>query len=235
LNRLFAQGTAEHPFIEKKDIQSETCLTCHPGKREAKFVHTAVSVGCENCHKVASENYKTTITLWATGGELCATCHEVNKDRLLHRPYKAGQCSVCHDPHTGAHKAQTRAAVNTLCLSCHGLDQPNVKVDPLAKTVVLLGEQTESLDEYAQAPKIGGGHPKSNLPRVAGEPVTAKGSVKIDAEPNCLTCHDPHSSNAEHLLRDGAQVWEGNRLLSGRFFLENHCNVVQGSLPGGCA
>jgi predicted CXXCH cytochrome family protein len=199
LNRLFADyagdpplidnednksaiWSAEHPFIEKRDIKLETCLTCHPGKQDAKFVHTAVGRGCENCHQAASENYKTTITLLATGGDLCAMCHVAKKNPVLHGPYKAGQCLVCHDPHTGAYKAQLRAAVNILCLSCHGLGQPNVKVDPQTKSVVLLGEQKESLDEYARAPKIGGGHPENNPPDRARGAVTAQ-----EAAPNCLS------------------------------------------------
>ena len=72
--QLRAQTVTEHPYIEPKDIKSETCLGCHPDKKEGKFVHSAVASGCETCHQATSEKEKeeTTVTLVAQGGKLCA-------------------------------------------------------------------------------------------------------------------------------------------------------------------
>jgi predicted CXXCH cytochrome family protein len=204
MEKLLAEDTLEHPLLDIKDIKSDTCLKCHPTKNDAKFVHSAVRMGCENCHEAATENNKTTITLAATGGDLCAKCHEANKDPVQHEPAKAGQCLICHDPHTGDYKAQTRAEVNTLCLSCHGVGQTNVKVNPETKLVAVLGRQIISLDEYSQAPKLAEGHSENNMASMASDPAIVKEPGKPDAEPNCLFCHDPHASKAEHLLRRAA-------------------------------
>ena len=202
---IHAQEGVEHPFIEPKDIKPETCLTCHPEKKDAKFVHTAVGMGCERCHRITSADHKTAITLVATGGDLCATCHAPKKDPVLHGPYKAGQCLVCHDPHTGAYAAQIRADVNTLCLGCHGSGQRNVKASADQKTVSLAGNQSVDVGDYSQAPKLAldpsgiSGHP------VKGHPLTGKDPRAKNAPWNCVSCHDPHSSALPKLMPQGVK------------------------------
>jgi predicted CXXCH cytochrome family protein len=117
--QMHAEDTTEHPFIQASAIKSETCLTCHPNKKEGKFVHSAIAMGCEKCHRAISENGKTTITPVATGGELCAMCHDAKRAPVLHVPYREGQCLLCHEPHTSNFPRQVRAETNLLCLSCH--------------------------------------------------------------------------------------------------------------------
>jgi predicted CXXCH cytochrome family protein len=205
VNSLFAADSTDHPFVETKDLKPETCLKCHPTKNQGKFVHTAVGMGCENCHTTTSADNKTTITLTATGGDLCAMCHEANKDPVQHEPFKAGQCLICHDPHTGDYKAQTRAPVNTLCFSCHGENSPNVKVNNETKLVAMLGGQVMSLEEYRQAPKLGldpggtSGHP------LMGHPLTGKDPHIKGGVMSCLTCHNQHSSALPKLMPAGVK------------------------------
>jgi predicted CXXCH cytochrome family protein len=195
-----AQVATEHPFIEAQDIKSETCLTCHPDKKEGKFVHSAVASGCESCHQAASENGKTTITLLATGGELCAMCHEAKSDPVLHGPYKNGQCMICHNPHTSNFPRQLRADTNTLCLSCHGLNQPDVRIDKEVQKVSLPGGQMMTFADYRKSPKIAldrsgtRGHP------IMGHPVAGKDPRHKDVTLSCLSCHTPHSSTVANLL-----------------------------------
>ena len=207
--RLVSRETPDHPSIDPKDIKSETCLRCHPDKNEGKFVHSAIAAGCESCHQATSEGEKTTITPVATGGDLCALCHEVKKDPVLHGPYKTGQCLVCHDPHRSEFPHQARAEPNTLCMSCHGVNQPDVKVNPATKTVTLLGSQTLDFDDYRQAMKIPldrsgtSGHP------IMGHPLTGKDPRRKDAALTCLSCHTPHSSALEHLMPPNIKLETG--------------------------
>ena len=199
-----AQTVTEHPYIAQEELKTETCLGCHPDKKEGKFVHTAVTSGCESCHQATSEKEKekTTITLMAQGGELCAMCHEAQKDVVVHKPYQLGQCLVCHDAHAGSFKAQLRAATNMVCLSCHGMNQKDVKVSREAQTVSVLGAHTVPFDEYNQAPKIGldptgrFGHPWSTHP-VAERPDPLRDGEKM----SCLSCHAHHCSPAAKRIR----------------------------------
>jgi predicted CXXCH cytochrome family protein len=195
-----AEDTTEHPFIQPSAIKSETCLTCHPDKKEGRFVHSAVAMGCENCHQASLENGKTTITLVAMGGELCAMCHQAKRDFVLHVPYQGGQCLICHEPHASNFPGQVRAETNLLCLSCHGVNQPDVKVNHETRTVSLLGGRTLTLDDYHQAVKIGldrsgtKGHP------VTGHPISGRDPRNKDAALNCLSCHVPHNSALPDLM-----------------------------------
>jgi len=202
--RTPAAQTTEHPYIAPDDIKSETCLTCHPDKKEGKAVHTAVGMGCENFHQATSEKdkEKTTITLIATGGELCAMCHEASKDPVQHAPYKAGQCLVCHEPHASNFPKQTRAETNILCLSCHGVNQPDVKFNKEIQTVSMLGGRNITFELYRQAPKIGidrngtRGHPMMNHPVAGKDPHNKDGTI------SCLSCHVPHTSKVRKRLVD---------------------------------
>jgi len=192
---VLAEEPTAHPFIEKKDIKSETCLTCHPDKKQGKFVHSAVGMGCENCHQATSEKDKTTITLVATGGDLCAMCHEASKDDVQHGPYKSGQCLICHDPHASEFKAQTRAEVNSLCLACHGLTPGQG-----AMAAVLVSQKISKADldampkiELDRTQRIG--HPWVTHPvAVVADPL--RGGEKM----SCLSCHTPHASAQESLI-----------------------------------
>lgn len=197
--------TTEHPYIEADAIKSETCLTCHPDKEEGKFVHSAVALGCGSCHQATSEKKRTTITLLAAGGELCAVCHEASKDPVLHGPYKAGQCLTCHDPHTSNFPKQTRADVSILCMSCHSVNRPDVQIDREAKTVTILGNQTLAFDAYREAQKIRLGQSGSSGHPIVGHPITGKDPRRKDAMLNCLSCHAAHSSTRPGLLPPGVK------------------------------
>ncbi len=199
-----AEDNLEHPFIEQKEIKSETCLTCHPTKNEGRFVHSAVGMGCQNCHRAASENNKTTISFVAVGADLCAMCHEVKHAQVVHKPYHDGQCLICHNPHASEFRAQARATVGSLCLSCHGIGRPDVRVNGQAQTVSLLDGRAYDLMSFEQAPKVGGSHAQLSLQTPAGRAALAKGSKKPDAAPSCISCHDPHASDEKYLLHKRA-------------------------------
>jgi len=190
-----AQEQLDHPYIEPKDVKPETCLTCHPEKKQGRFVHTAVRMGCPECHHIVTGKNQTTITLFARGGNLCAKCHEAQLDPVLHGPYKNGQCLVCHEPHASNFKAQIRADVNSLCLECHA-----PKLDA-GSTVSLFGLQTISRAEFEAAPKIDldpslrFGHPRPAHPVAAvADPLHAGEKI------SCLSCHASHASTLPHLL-----------------------------------
>jgi predicted CXXCH cytochrome family protein len=192
---LFAQQLIEHPFLEQKDIKSETCLTCHPEKKQGKFVHSAVGTGCENCHQATSEKGKTTITLVAEGGALCAMCHEASKDEVQHGPYRSGQCLVCHDPHSSEFKAQTRAEVNQLCLACHGLAPPRGDMASAIASQKISKADLDAMPKIELDPTLRLGHPWATHPVAEiADPLHAGEKM------SCLSCHTHHSSTQDNLI-----------------------------------
>ena len=190
-----AQEQLEHPYIEPSDVKPETCLTCHPEKKQGRFVHATVKMGCANCHHIVSGKNKTTINLFASGADLCERCHAGTQGAVIHGPYKAGQCLICHDPHASEFTAETRADLNSLCLQCHA-PKPNA-----GSTVSLFGLQSISKAEFEAAPKIEldpglrFGHPRPAHP-VADVADPLRAGEKM----SCLSCHASHASGLPHLL-----------------------------------
>ncbi len=200
-----SEDNVEHPYIEQKEIKSETCLTCHPAKKEGKFVHFAVALGCENCHRATSKDDHTTMDFVALGGDLCARCHELRKALVIHKPYHDGQCLICHNPHASEFAAQVRASVESLCMSCHGTGRPDVRINAKARTVSLLDGRTYDLASFELAPKVGSGHAQISMPPRAGRATLTKASKKTDAAQSCISCHDPHASDEKYLLHKAAE------------------------------
>ena len=195
------QEGAGHPYISPAQVKPQTCLTCHPGKLEGKFVHAAVRLGCDQCHRISSQDQTTTITLPKSGGELCAKCHEREQFAMTHEPYGSGECLVCHNPHSSDFPAQTRAPADTLCLSCHGENQPDVKMDSDSKMVLLLGGRTIPGDVYEAAPKVDEEHhPAGAAPSFSHS--SPEGHVRGRENPrDCFYCHEAHGGKARYLLR----------------------------------
>ncbi len=199
--RATGQEVVGHPYINPSEIKSKTCLTCHPGKKEAKFVHAAVELGCEKCHRISSENQTTAITLLASGGELCAKCHEAERLPVFHAPYKSGECLVCHNPHASDFPGQARAPANTLCLSCHGINQPDVKIDSESEMVSLPGGRAIPMDAYEAAPKVDDAHHPSGAPSASSHSSTGQQQQSPENPWDCLSCHEAHGGQARYLLR----------------------------------
>lgn len=185
----------EHLFIEAKDLKSETCLNCHAEKKDGRSVHSVLGSGCESCHQWKSENGKTEITLMATGGELCAMCHEAKKATVFHGPYKDGHCIMCHDPHASNFKAHTRADGNALCLECH------LPRRIMGETVTLFTNQTMSAKDFEAIPKI-----ELDAMHRLGHPFALHPVAQIqdplhpEEKMSCLSCHDPHGSDQQSLI-----------------------------------
>jgi predicted CXXCH cytochrome family protein len=194
--RLYAEEPIEHPYyIDPKDIKPQTCLICHPEKKEGKFVHTAVGMGCENCHRITSQKNNTTITLFATGGSLCAKCHEAKREAVLHGPYKEGQCLICHDPHSSEFKAQTRSAGNSLCLECHAPKPATAGTVSLFSVEEVSKADFEAIPKIKLDPTLRFGHPCD------AHPVAEAADPSHDGERmSCLSCHAPHASTLPNLL-----------------------------------
>jgi hypothetical protein len=65
--QAFAGELAAHLVGGKKDIKSESCPTCLPGKKWSELVHSLLDVHVENGHRAASEGKTTSVALPAAG------------------------------------------------------------------------------------------------------------------------------------------------------------------------
>lgn len=183
-----AQSATEHPYLGLSKANNETCLTCHPDKAEGKFVHAAGKVSCASCHRSATGNGRTTMSFAGLGAGLCTNCHETMLKASSHAPAAQGECLVCHNPHSSAFGGQTRAAIRTLCMSCHFEGSPDVKVDRARQRVTLLGGRSIGLAVFDAAQKVSSRH---------GEEVKPVGS--------CISCHAPHGGSAKSSGQTGGR------------------------------
>ncbi len=106
--------------------------------------------------------------------DACFKCHEgITNKKFKHGPADAGYCSLCHDPHASPNRAWLRKPAWELCTTCHADQGSGVHV--VAGVV------------------YGASHPTKNKrdPARSGRRLT------------CASCHDPHSSENEHLFAYG--------------------------------
>ena len=185
-----AHTLAEHPYIEANEIRSDTCLKCHPDKQGGKFTHAAVDSGCEICHLATSAKGKTSITLIATGGELCATCHDATdagSQKAHHgQPFATSRCTECHDPH-GSDRPKLinnfvhQPFADNQCDSCHRAPREGkVDVNEGGKRA-LCYTCHEDMQKQVESSK-------------SQHPV-------FQTTDTCTVCHSPHASRVPRLLR----------------------------------
>jgi len=196
---VWSSGGA-HPVPLKAGTSSETCAQCHSDIGKGKYVHTALVTGCTTCHQIKNKSGSTRVVLVAPATQLCLSCHPLAKTKVLHRPYKEGDCVVCHSPHASDFPNHTWVSVQDSCLGCHA--RSRLKVDDQQKTVTvpwgvtLTFRQIQGCQYVSLNPELTAGHP------VAGHPVSGPNTVLGGNAPpiTCLSCHNAHASNFAHLL-----------------------------------
>lgn len=202
-------------------LPDSTCQSCHRPKREWIKPHRpAADAECRICHGSGV----LPIAAPADNIGLCQACHkgkikEFNKD-FVHGPVGAGSCIACHEPHGSAADFSLREPVKLLCLSCHVTTDANAKGknvhppfqdgactschDPHAtnyawglsrhsNSICLPCHHMDDGNDWHSHPVTGKPHSRKNPP----VKVNAKGELE------CTSCHNPHYSEAPHLLRSG--------------------------------
>jgi predicted CXXCH cytochrome family protein len=111
---------------------------------------------------------------------LCFGCHEFDRQLqerpLQHKPFSNGNCGACHDPHATSNRWVLIKASESVCFQCHDPDK-----QPLKNHI----------------------HPYNVKPKNASKmDLQLSKSGKLE----CLTCHNPHSSYSEHLLRGNQKI-----------------------------
>lgn len=190
-------NAGEHPVPLEKNTDAAKCLECHEDKSKGAHVHSAIAMGCTTCHEVKVEKDTTNIELVSPKEEICFTCHEKAKAKILHGPYDKGQCVLCHDPHVSDFDNQLRASGNALCLECHRDRQiAGGKVALFKTDHELTEEEFQAIPKIDLDPTLRFGHPFGNH-RVADAPDLLHPGQKM----SCLTCHENHAADRDKLVR----------------------------------
>ncbi|HEX6820681.1 MAG TPA: cytochrome c3 family protein [Candidatus Sulfotelmatobacter sp.] len=169
------------------DTQAD-CLRCHAEYETGKHVHSAVRMGCENCHVVEHRGKTLRVVLKKTEGGICQQCHAPQHFERVHLPYGLGMCTRCHDPHKSESPMLLRRSVNDLCLECHlrGSDDAPQHDLPVIEL---------SIDNRM-------GHPYERHP-VSGYTDPIRGE-----EMSCVSCHLAHGGAMANLLKMGSEIPE---------------------------
>ena len=180
------------PKILVKDVPG-LCYNCHD---ESKFKgasgHTAVGM-CTGCHNPHSSNSNKILKMEQP--ELCYSCHDKSKfaKKYVHSIIPVGGCTSCHTPHISSNPSLLLNPVNDVCTSCHkaqGSGSHVIAAFPGNKTHPVKGVKDPSTLKMIKAPDPK--NPKKEIeipdPNVPGKELT------------CVSCHNPHSSDYEHLF-----------------------------------
>lgn len=159
--------------------QPTLCFSCHPDI--ARFVSAPIKhppvEDCLSCH--GNHDAPNPGLLVSKPTELCGGCHEIGlkpTSRSTHPPFAKGDCAGCHNPHGSTVK---------------GLLGPRRQIEKTPMGDILrypkVDSSAVSLCRTCHREKIAGWLDK---------PIIHK-PVKNGT---CFVCHQPHQSDAEHLL-----------------------------------
>jgi len=191
-------------FCTSATAEDNPCLACHAKIKEPQFVHAAVALGCQTCHKpVEGKSHpaeKQSIVLIQKMPEVCFTCHAPSKfqEKVVHSPVLSGTCTGCHDPHSSNVKKLLTNRMPGLCFNCH--------------------KESAFKAKYDHAPIYGGMCPACHSPHsspnqkllLSPTPEVCytchekskfnKKYVHAVVKLGCDSCHDPHKGDYPNLL-----------------------------------
>ena len=209
---------AVHPVPLDPKAGPAICAQCHEDKTKGKFVHSAIAMGCTACHEIRVKKDVTRLKLTTTTTvALCTTCHANKKAADIKgkvHPPAVRDCVKCHDPHTSDNKYQLLKAEagnskdTNLCLSCHkiGVDVPK---DGSRHPALDMGCDTCHITHKTgeRGKREFDFHLTKDAPALCIDCHDVKDAGLIKAHQgqpfgtaDCLSCHDPHQSDAKHLM-----------------------------------
>jgi predicted CXXCH cytochrome family protein len=198
------------------------CMDCHRSMREVFRKHTKEEpFACVLCHDFNAD-LGILNSERQSEGSMCFKCHS---DRIglfsqdyIHGPVAGGSCTICHNPHGSQFENSLHTPEQILCFSCHeGVEEQLNKAvvhvpfrdgrcgechDPHStNNRWVLIRNSEELCLKCHQPKENlqwHEHPYNVKPkRRLAVPLKLSKRGRLE----CISCHNPHSTDSEHLLR----------------------------------
>lgn len=198
-----------------------TCLDCHHDFKEHFEKHTeADDQLCITCHQLDRN-----LSLSMTSGGIQNPCFRCHKDKIgqfaqkyIHGPVAGGSCTICHDPHGSRYENNLKLPEPVLCITCHEAIEDEMQLDvvhrPFAdgkctachdahstnnESVLIKCSEEVCLECHLEQGTLQKHqHPYNVAPSKALED---KLRLTEDGTLECLSCHEPHSTNSPHLLK----------------------------------
>jgi predicted CXXCH cytochrome family protein len=214
-------GGPDRKFLLAESM-TELCGDCHEDVvADRHNVHGPVAAGaCGACHAAHSSPYPN--LLFATGSELCTSCHVNTKTqldtlRVVHKPVTQ-DCQMCHEAHASDHRMMLREDPQTLCLSCHETIRHTVETASTQHAAVTTDRSCLNCHEphasdhprilqtdmmtlcfecHDREIKLASGVTLGNIKRVIERGTSLHGPV---SQRNCAACHQIHGGDFFRLL-----------------------------------
>lgn len=190
-----------HASNNKFNLRSsgnELCYSCHKGVSEAvkkyRFKHGPVGTDCLNCHNPHAST-RSAFLLKNPVPSLCIDCHKTSNPAFARQhqayPVAKSRCTSCHDPH-GSNRGGLfwgnvhRPVANKMCNQCH-FEASSTNALKVRKTGYELcrGCHNSMLNDTF-------GKTRVHWPLLGKE--------------GCLTCHNPHSSKWDGLMKEQVKL-----------------------------
>ncbi|RMD48596.1 MAG: hypothetical protein D6830_06570 [Ignavibacteria bacterium] len=214
---------SDNETILRDENPGNLCFECHDVDEDEGIVKhgPVISRQCIACHNPHASELPT--LLRAEPPELCFNCHTQKQEQLnmetVHPAYE-GSCTDCHMPHNSHEKYLLKEKAPQLCYECH--DDKAEEIDS-AKVVHKVINQKQSCVECHNPhatntetllKKTGSDlcfechdrtykdkETKRKIKNIKNIVVNAKTPHPPVAEGECVTCHNPHYSSNNFLLK----------------------------------
>jgi predicted CXXCH cytochrome family protein len=180
-----SKPTSERTNLFHNSTLEQSCTTCHEGLPSADSGKT-MTADCAVCHK---ERFASTVVHPPVANKECTTCHSwsVEKHAVVVESGVPQTCFTCHsDIETKVDSSAVQHPVASECLTCHS-PHGTVNKHILKKNVYSLCSgchDTETMN-----------HP------VGRHPVRFATIPNSNEEISCISCHTPHGSPNQSLLK----------------------------------
>ena len=180
--------------------------------RTSLFHNSSIEQSCTPCHEglPSADN-------GASMKADCTVCHKaIAGATYLHSPVEMKECSSCHSWSKEKHAVVVEKGVPTVCYDCHTDKQAQVdsstSIHPVAGDCLTChsphgSEQNHILKESVY-PTCTSCHEDQQLNHPVGRHPLRFVKLKNGDEISCASCHNPHGSNNNHLLRFAGEGME---------------------------